>query len=85
MYITCPTVTDSKALADGHPVNPEPRLSEAASPVPMSKSSRSFEQVSQHFKCPIHLGKLRDPRRLPCEHALCKDCLKVKSDAFLKL
>lgn len=48
------------------------------------KSSRSFEQVSAHFKCPIHLGKLRDPRRLPCEHTLCKDCLKGLIKSALK-
>lgn len=42
----------------------------------MSKTFRSFEQVSQHFKCPVHIGKLKDPRRLPCEHTICKDCLK---------
>ncbi|KAL4238076.1 hypothetical protein ACF0H5_002788 [Mactra antiquata] len=50
----------------------------------MSKTSRSFEQVSQHFKCPIHLGKLKDPRRLPCEHTLCKDCLKGLIKTALK-
>ncbi|XP_052271866.1 tripartite motif-containing protein 59-like [Dreissena polymorpha] len=50
----------------------------------MSKTSRSFEQVSQHFKCPIHLGKLKDPRRLPCEHTLCKDCLKGLIKSALK-
>lgn len=42
----------------------------------MSKTFRSFQQVSQHFKCPVHIGKLKDPRRLPCEHTICKDCLK---------
>ena len=42
----------------------------------MSKTFRSFQQVSQHFKCPVHIGKLRDPRRLPCEHTICKECLK---------
>ncbi|XP_045162371.2 uncharacterized protein LOC123527145 [Mercenaria mercenaria] len=50
----------------------------------MSKTSRSFEQVSEHFKCPIHLGKLREPRRLPCEHTLCKDCLKGLIKSALK-
>lgn len=50
----------------------------------MSKSNRSFEQVSQHFRCPIHLGKLKDPRRLPCEHTLCRDCLKGLIKSALK-
>lgn len=50
----------------------------------MSKTSRSFEQVSQHFRCPVHLGKLKDPRRLPCDHTLCSDCLKNLIKSVLK-
>ena len=50
----------------------------------MSKTSRNFEQVSQHFRCSVHLGKLKEPRRLPCEHTLCKDCLKGLIKTALK-
>ncbi|KAH3857300.1 hypothetical protein DPMN_099906 [Dreissena polymorpha] len=36
---------------------------------------RQYKNIAEHFTCPIHLGKLRDPRRLACEHTFCADCL----------
>ena len=41
----------------------------------MSIALRQYKNVAEHFNCPIHLGKLRDPRRLACEHTFCADCL----------
>ena len=40
-----------------------------------SVDSRQYKNIAEHFNCPIHLGKLRDPRRLACEHTFCADCL----------
>ena len=41
----------------------------------MSYELRTFKNIAEHFNCPIHLGKLKDPRILPCEHTFCADCL----------
>ncbi|XP_052769170.1 uncharacterized protein LOC128209256 [Mya arenaria] len=36
---------------------------------------RQYKNIAEHFNCPIHLGKLRDPRRLACAHTFCAECL----------
>ena len=41
----------------------------------MAVAFRNYKNVAEHFNCPIHLGKLRDPRRLSCEHTFCAECL----------
>ncbi|KAL4238075.1 Intraflagellar transport protein 80 [Mactra antiquata] len=41
----------------------------------MAVEFRQYKNIAEHFNCPIHLGKLKDPRRLPCEHTFCADCL----------
>lgn len=41
----------------------------------MATEHRQYKNIAEHFNCPIHLGKLRDPRRLACEHTFCADCL----------
>ena len=41
----------------------------------MAVAFRHYKNVAEHFNCPIHLGKLRDPRRLSCEHTFCAECL----------
>lgn len=49
----------------------------------MSIEFRQYKNVAEHFNCPIHLGKLRDPRRLACEHTFCTDCLNHCIEAAL--
>ena len=41
----------------------------------MMTEHRQYKNIVEHFNCPIHLGKLRDPRILACEHTFCADCL----------
>lgn len=41
----------------------------------MAIELRQYKNIVEHFNCPIHLGKLRDPRRLACEHTFCAECL----------
>ena len=41
----------------------------------MAVAFRNYKNVAEHFNCPIHLGKLQDPRRLSCEHTFCAECL----------
>lgn len=49
----------------------------------MSIEFRQYKSVAEHFNCPIHLGKLRDPRRLACEHTFCAECLNRCIDSAL--
>ena len=41
----------------------------------MAVAFRHYKNVAEHFNCPVHLGKLHDPRRLACEHTFCAECL----------
>lgn len=41
----------------------------------MAVEFRQYKNIAEHFNCPVHLGKLKDPRRLACEHTFCADCL----------
>ncbi|KAL3871978.1 hypothetical protein ACJMK2_040192 [Sinanodonta woodiana] len=41
----------------------------------MTQSIRNVKNIAEHFRCPIHLGHLKDPRKLSCDHSFCSECL----------